>query len=609
MNGPDETNRPPHQPTDARLDQSTDAPLGAPLEAPPDAPVSSRWPFRLGAGIVALAMVVGVASACLRLWPDLRPEPGPSELEVTALPAVREPDTLYLPGFQPPPHLDPARTITVMEYELLYNVMEGLVRIGPDGDVQPAVAERWDCEPGATVCRFYLRQGARWSDGVEITAADFVYGWLRVLDPAHASDNAGRLFLIDGAREFASLDISAPDYAIRYEAARAAVGIEAADRYTLTVRLQAAPPYFLQFLADASTLPQRQDVVERHGADYATAPDRMVFNGPFVISEWRDDVDFVLEPNPEYWDADAVHLKRVVIMMLPDHQTALAAFDAGEIDQIGLSDLSKDYYREYAGLEELLEAATFYMVLNVDSPMLQRWEVREALHLALDRRTIAEAIFGGAVFPAAGLVPPTLSGMPGESFRDAAGALVPLTGDAAAARSLWNAALAADGLTGRELTLLHIDADGAAAEADLWASVFEHTLPGLSVSLSASSFEDLAARRRQGDFDLLTMGWIADYDDPTTFLNLFRSDDPTNYSGWRSAEYDALLDRADRTADPAERVALLAEAEALLLADLPVLPLYHTKKIVVRQPNVTGIIDVPVLGILFLKEARVGDLP
>lgn len=552
---------------------------------------------RLGAVFVALIVAVQVAGCAQP------PRTPPVEQEMAELPPVRAPGTLYMPLFEQPRSLDPARRSLAVERDLLHNVMEGLVRIGADGTVEPALAERWDCEAGDTVCRFYLRRGARWSDGAEITADDFVYGWLRMLDPAQAAPRAGMLSVIAGATAFSGLGRDAP--AADYETARQQVGIEAEDRYTLAVRLPVVPPYLLPMLADDAFLPQRRDVVERHGADYATAPDKMVFNGPFVVSEWAGGADLVLRPNAHYWDAGAVQLDEVVWMAVPDFRTGLAMFDAGEIDVIGVGELRKHHYANHPRLAESSRAETLVIELNPASAALQRHDVREALNLAVDRRVIAEQMLGGSVVPAVGLVPPAVAGVPGSSFREAAGAVI--AGHGGQARMVWTPALAEDGLTGRKLIFVHDDDEEVQVEAEFWAAVLESVLPGLQITLSARGLHDPAVRDEP--YDLLMRSVAASYDDAASFLNVFRSDNPSNEVGWRDPAFDVLLDQADRSVDPAERIALLAEAEALLLADLPVLPLYHPKTYIVWQPHVTGAIQVPVVGTLLLKEAQVQAAP
>lgn len=512
---------------------------------------------------------------------------------VIAAPPPRAGQELNLTIAQPPVTLDSALVTDSLSFDIVYNTMEGLVRLGEDLEPLPGMAERWDCDQARRECVFHLRRGARWSDGREVTARDFLFGWQRVLDPRTRSAYAYHLFYIQGAAELNRLRPDAPDFEARWEQARQQLGVEVADPYTLKVSLDVLPPYFLDLLASPIYLPQRQDVVERHGEQYARSPDRLVYNGPFLLTAVNE-YEVIMEKNRHYWDAAAVRLDRVNWIVVDDAQMALTMYEVGELDEIWLGGAYIPAYAEHPEYHQLAEASTEYLVFNLRRPELQNQALRQAFHHAIDRGLYADVILGNGAVPAPGFVPPSIAGDDGRPFRATAGTLVPPRADPARARELWETARRELGVAELTVTILHPGPAGGPSHLQGIQAMLEDTLPGLAVTLEGVPFDRLLSRGRAGEFDLLYSGWIGDFNDPLTFLNLFVSGGAYNDGGWSNPRYDELIRLAESSPAGGARLAALAEAERMLLAEAPILPLAHGAVNRLRKGYVQGVINPPV---------------
>lgn len=534
-----------------------------------------------------------------------QPEPGPAPPP----PAAPDPPAevrLHLPV--DPATLDPAQTAEAALLDVVGNLMEGLV--APDGapDAAGGAAERWESADGRQFT-FYLRPEARWSDGKPVTAGDFVRGWLHLLDPEAGAVNAHLLYEVAGAEAYAGLDPAAPDFREQAAALREAVQVKALDDRRLQVTLRAPNPAWPLYTAHPALAPRRADL-----------PFGAVTNGPFVLvhagpalagpadgrpapmgAAGSAPVTLRLEPNPHYWNRQAVRLDAVVYHVEPDPQEALRLFHLGYLHLVLLP---ADLAAETPGAQAMAQPATMGLVFNTGQPRLADSDLRGAIALALDvERVTAEAV-GEAGLPARTLVPPSLAG----GWPPGAGAPPPGTlvdglwsegslvgellsgaraGDALQeARRLWADARARLGLDQITLSLLH--AEEAAPLARAVKRSLEARLDGLAVELHTVPFALRLERVRLGQFDLVLQGWVAEHDDPLVLLAPWTTAHPGNAARWVGGEYDALLAAAAAAAGPA-REAALEEAERLLLAEAPVVPVYHPVRHWAVHPELQGL--------------------
>ena len=486
--------------------------------------------------------------------------------------------------------LDPAAVSGQADGRVAMALFEGLTVKDPATlEPLPGVAERWELASDGLTWTFHLR-AARWSNGDALGASDFLWSWRRLLEPETAAPYAYLLYCVRGAEAFAH---AAP--AEREERWRA-VGLSAPDERTLVVELARPTAHFLALTSFHPLFPVHRRSLEFFQARFPerwasewTKPGHLVSNGPFKLRERRVNDRLRLVKNPEYWDADAVAFQTIDVLALEHIGTGLNLYLAGDvdwIDRVPAALVPRLRLRE--DFQPAPYLATYFYRFNVTRAPYDDARVRRALALAVDRRALCEKVVQKGEPPCWSLTPPGLAGYARPEMRHAAvddGTGNNSTGDDDAA---YAAALAAD---------------RAEARALLAAAGFSsaHPFPPLELSFNTSETnrdiaEVIAAdwkgalgievvlanqeRKSQLDaqqhlrYDVSRSSWIGDYADPENFLAVFRGGGENNRTGWGNARYDALLDSAADERDPARRLGLLAEAETLLLAELPILPLY-----------------------------------
>ncbi|MGA2015717.1 MAG: peptide ABC transporter substrate-binding protein [Opitutaceae bacterium] len=472
--------------------------------------------------------------------------------------------------------LDPHLATQASDYTVLSSLLEGLLGEDPvDLHPVPGVAERWEVSPDGLTYTFHLRAGARWSDGLPVTSQDFVGSWRRMLTPELAATNASQLFLIRGAEDF-----------YRGACGFEQVGVRAPDARTLAVVLEHPAPWFPSMLSSPAWLPvsiatvSRYGPVSRRGNPWA-APGTWVGNGPFVLKSWRHGQEIVVARSPTYWDAGRVRLREIHFHAFDSLDAEERAFRAGQLhvtealppDRIGA------YRRDAPGLlriDPLL--GTYFLRVNVRRPGLSDARVRLALALAVDRTAIVERLLMGGQRPAYSFTPPGLGAYePAQVQR----------GQPAEARRL----LAESGHPGGRglpaLELLYNNSETHRVIAEAIQEMWRREL-GVRLSLVNEELKSTEEARRAGAYDLLRSSLIADYADPSYFLEVWRGDSANNFTGWSSAAYDSLLFDAARSGDPARRGELYLKAEKILLSEAPVIPLYFYTHVFLIRPSVRG---------------------
>jgi len=476
-----------------------------------------------------------------------------------------------------PAELDPHLISGLPEINVTTALFEGLVAEDPrDLSPVPGVAERWETSSDGLVYTFHLRADARWSDGRPVTAADFIASFRRVLTPSLAADYATMLHVILNAEAWHKGALH--DFG--------AVGLAAPDARTLRITLEHPVPHFLSLLTHPVWFPVPLAVLERTGSPYQrgsrwTRPGTLVGNGPFVLTEWTPGRRLVAQRSPTYWDAGRVRLTAIHFHPTTGVDAEERAYRAGQLHLTEALPFSRLESWRRDRPEELSVSPfldTYFYRLNVTRPFLNDRQVRRALALAVDREAIVRTLLRGGQQPAGTLVPPGLAG-----YEPPPG----LTTDFDAARALLAAAGYAGGSGLPPLELLLNTSANHQVIAENVQATWKREL-GLDVRLVTMEQSTLLAQRRTLDYQVLRSDWAGDYLDPMTFLGVFTSDSSNNHTGWKHAGYDALLFEAERTADPAARRALLQQAEALLLADVPIIPVYFYTTVRLIHPAVRG---------------------
>jgi oligopeptide transport system substrate-binding protein len=472
--------------------------------------------------------------------------------------------------------LDPHLETGLPEINVITALFEGLVGEHPEtGAPTPGVAERWETSADGLVWTFHLRASAQWSNGVPVTARDFVGSIQRVLSRSLGADNAAMLFVLANAESWYQGGLT--DFT--------QVGAQAVDEHTLRLTLAHPAPYLLSLLSHPVWYPVPLSTIEQHGGltqrdNRWTDPAHLVGNGPFVLKAHRRGEVIIVEKSPTYWDAATVRLAAIHFHPAADVDGEERAFRAGQLHLTEALPVAKvdSYRRDHADVLRISPFLdTYFYRLNTTRPGLDQALVRRALSLAIDRRAITEKITRGGQQPAASFTPAGIPGYtPPASLRH---------DPAEAARLL--AAAGYPGGAGLPPLEIMINSSGnhriiAEAVQQMWRQL------GLTVEVNNMEQSSLFAKRRALDYSVLRSEWVADFADPKSFLDVFRGGSNNNHTGWHNLAYDAALHAADRSADPVAREQLLRQAETILLEELPVIPLYHFTTVRLVHPAVRG---------------------
>jgi oligopeptide transport system substrate-binding protein len=475
------------------------------------------------------------------------------------------------------PTLDSAKAADVASFNILNNVEEGLFRPGKDRQPEKGIAYDYTVSKDKKTYTFKLRDDAKWSDGKPVTAYDFEYAWKRALDPATKSQYAYILFPILNAEKYNAGKAKASD-----------VGVKAKDDHTLVVKLEHPMFNFIDLTTLATYLPQRKDVVEKYKDQYGTKVDTLVFDGPFIVTNWNLQ-KMVLEKNDQYWDRNAVSLKEVDINIVKDTATGINMYNAGQVDVASLNQAFVDAFKQTNDFVKVEEASTYFIVFNQKDPFFSNDKIRKAISLALDREQIADKIMKDGSKPAGSLVPPTLTGVGTESFRKN-GEVVQR--NVSQARDLFRQGLAELGMSKPPTNIVMIGYD-TTAKKDVAVNIKEQlrTTLGLDIKLDAPSWKVHLDRVNRGNFMMAMMGWGADYNDPVNFFEIFESKNPLNWAKFNNPQYDQLVETAKRETNQAKAYQDLSRAEKILVGtdgdgQAAIAPLFYGGKALVQKPYV-----------------------
>jgi len=510
--------------------------------------------------------------------------------------AAAERTTLRRGNGPEPDTLDPQRARTDAAFNILRDLFEGLTAVGPDGGAVPAAAETWTVSADGLEYTFRLRENLRWSNGDPLRAADFVAGLRRLVEPATASPYAQVLEPVQNAAAI-----------IRGEQTPEDLGVSAPDDRTVVIRLQNPAPYLLGLLAQPGTFPVHGPSLAQHGAEHAR-PGRLVSNGAFVLTDWIVGSHVVAERNPHYWNNAATQLDEVHYLHHSDAGTEFRQYRAGEIDVTYIVPPQQFAWIQ-ANLPGELHVApqlsVYYYGFNLNRPPFKdNPELRRALSLAIDRERLTTAVTGVGEAPAYGWVPRGVADYTPQQFDYAA---KPYAERVAEARELYRkAGYSAERPLRTEIRYNSGEVHNrlAVAIAAMWKEAL-----GVETTLYAEEFRALLQSIQSGaETQVFRSSWVGDYNDAYSFAQLLQSGFGINLTGYSNPQYDALLAAATREPDPARRRGLLEEAERLMLADHPVLPLYFYVNKHLVKPYVRGWTD-NVMNVQYSKDLRLTDSP
>jgi oligopeptide transport system substrate-binding protein len=461
-----------------------------------------------------------------------------------------------------PRSLDPLLTNDVEGQRIADDLFEGLTTIDLSGKVVPGVASSWETSPDGLVWTFHLRAEARWSNGAAVTAHDFVYAWRREVDPKTAAAYAQALEPIAQAAQIAS-----------GQAPLESLGVEALDEHTLRVTLSGPTPYLLDLLSMQFLYPVYEPAIRQYGDDWVR-PQHLVCNGAFVLRERLLADRIVLEKSPSYWDAAHVRLQRVTYYILHDQNDETQRFMADELDWTdSYAANQRAWLRSTLGDQVVSSPyfGSYFLGMNFQLPPFKdNLPLRKALVLALDREPMVRSLRQGLNEPAYTLMPP----LPDYKLPIPDWSHLPDAQRHALARTLYSQAGYSDRHPLR--VDLEVPSQGADARHFFEAVIANwHSVLGADVQLYERDFTVLAQERALHKLPLFFDGWIGDYPDPNTFMQIRYTGNGNNNADYSNRAYDRLIDTAGQTVDRARRYALFQNAEILLNEDAAYIPLYY----------------------------------
>lgn len=513
-----------------------------------------------------------------------------------------------------PKTLDPTLNGANDAGNVIAQTFEGLIR-ERSGIVYEGIAEKWNVSDDGLTVTFHLRK-SNWSDGSPLTAQDFLYSFLRGMNPLTASEYSWiwEYTNIVGATDLVNIGVLSEDdqkddekvkkHKEDVENAIKNVGIKAPDDYTLVFTLAAKTDYIISLLSFYHFMPVKKASVETAdlGA-WAKDPSAVICNGPFKLTEYTIGKGLTLTKNEEYWNAKSVKLDRIDAVFVDDAATAYQAYQTGELDfipAVPVAEIPK-LMAEDPNFHIFPLLGTYYMNFNLEKEVWQDKRVRRAFNLAINRETICETLGTGQV-PALGFVAPGFLDDQGRDFYETSGSYGLVADDSKVeeAKKLLSDAGYPNGEGFPEFTILFNTSQGHQTVAQLIQEMFKNNL-GIKCKLANQEWAVFQDTRKEGNFEIARGGWLTDYMDPSGLLSIFTSENAYNDPSFKNAKYDELLSNSASSVG-ADHFNYLYEAQKILMEELPIIPIYHYTESFLTREYVQGW-DRSVLGAIDFSQA------
>ncbi|WP_297278583.1 peptide ABC transporter substrate-binding protein [uncultured Brachyspira sp.] len=461
------------------------------------------------------------------------------------------------------PHLNNANIGTVY----IRHFFEGLMKKDKEGKIVGGMAENYKMSEDGLTYTFYLRTNAKWSDGIPVTAEDFVYSYRRFVDPRTAAPYATLMAPVKNA-----LKVTAGDVPIEE------LGIKKIDDYTVEITLENPTAYFLE-LAEMF-LPVRKDIIEKFGDTWVLNPESYIGNGPYKMTERVRDEKITMEINTNYYAKDELVAKNITISMIADRNTALAAVRNGQIHFSNLIPNQEIENLKKEGLTVVNHAyGTVFFEINLTNEAFTDSRVRRALALAIDRNYIVESINKSDQLPAGAFVPPLISDYEGE-FRANGGDYISVKNEdyqknVEEAKKLMAEAGYPDG-EGYPVIEVLVANDGNVVMVEAIQQMWKNI--GVDAIIIPREWSVISQNFRELSYQMVLSGWTGDYNDPMTMLDLYLSYTPSN-PGYNNPEYDKLIESSKHIVNNKDRMKVLHEAEAILMNDMPIIPIHYRSNV------------------------------
>jgi oligopeptide transport system substrate-binding protein len=486
--------------------------------------------------------------------------------------------------------LDSTTTTDEVSSNILVNAIEGLYRLDENARPVPGQAEKVDISEDGLTYTFTLRDGIKWSNGDPVTSRDFKYAWLRALDPDTAGQYAYIIStFVEGAADYNEGKGGPED-----------VAIDAPDDKTLVVTLASSSPFWLGLTSFYTYYPQNQRFVEERGEQYAQSANSLIYNGPYILTEFDPTSGVTMVKKDDYWDAGNVDVERVEGRIVKELDTAVNLHESGELDITEIDSQYVDEYRDSPDFDQRTTFVCFYLSFNEEVPAFQNVNIRKAFQMGFDRNALAQKILNDGSEGASGYVPEGLAGPGDQTFREAQGPVVPEYNPEEAKR-LYEQGLQEVGGEAPTIELLSYDDSVARDTATFLQSQFEDNL-GAKIDVKIQPFDRKLELESNGEFQLSYQGWGADYNDPMTFLDLWETDSTFNTGHYSNERYDQLIQQAKTETNQDKRMDLMLEAERLLIEeDAGCAPMIFEGEVRLIEPYIKDFVYQPYGGSLDVK--------
>ena len=483
--------------------------------------------------------------------------------------------TLNMRNTMEPTSLNTLLATYAYDFTPINAMIECLYRDDENDVPQPAGAETVDISDDKLVYTFHLREDATWSNGDPVVATDYEFAWQQALNPEVASDYAYMLYFIHNAEPYFNGEVEWSE-----------VGVKVIDDYTLEVTLDNPLPYATDLFAFPTLAPINQKFYEEVGADkYATDAEYFCCNGMYELTEWSHNSEIVFEKREDYWNAAEVGPDKIVYKIITDSQAGLNSYLSREIDYTDLDSGEVVQQAEAAGFEVGVKPArsSYYLIVNTEDEFMSNQNLRLALAYAIDKQALIDTVYQNDNQPMTSFTPPAIygaAGADGPTFQEALleerGEMYPASGDLEKAQEYLQAALEELGCTVDELNLSIDCADDSLRRncATFLQEQWRQNLGIENIAVNSMQTKQVSANRQSGDYCMSLGGWSPDYNDAINFLDLWVTDGGNNDSFWGNEEYDNLIAQATAEADEEVRQQYLFDAEEILAAEMPIIPLY-----------------------------------
>ncbi|KLA35446.1 peptide ABC transporter substrate-binding protein [Bacillus cereus] len=473
-----------------------------------------------------------------------------------------------------PPSLDPQKATDMCSFRILNNVMEGLVRLNPEGEIVPGMAESWNIYDDGHSYEFILRD-ALWSNGTKVTAFDFEYAWKRNLNPNFNSRYAYLMFLIKNAREYCEGTLQ--DESL--------IGIKAISEKILLVNLVNPNPKFLDLITFPIYFPVNHKVCENLKDEFAINELHTSFNGPFIIDEWKLHDKLILKRNVKYYEEKIVNLDEVHYYVIKNASELVNAYKNNELDTIYR--VPNQYLNSEFSLSTEIkfgpDCLTEYLAFNTQNNILSNKKIRKALSYSINRNELLAEAKNFGFLPAYGIVHPKIKGLVrennGECFKD----------NLDFAKELFKEGIKEIGIEINKFRLIGENTTQGIKYMNKikkwWKEIFNIELEVIPLGLK-ERIEELRLKK----FDIAMVHWRADYNDSMSYLELFKQKGKLNYSQWENMEFNNLLDKAQQEENLIQKESILSDAEKLLMQEMPIAPLYYQVRPTLTKETVSNIV-------------------